>query len=280
MAPIVEFEGKTVEGAVKEASEKLNIPARKLKHDVISYGSSGIFGLVGTKRAKIRVSVAESAMPKVQEEPIEKMPSESEEAVSLVEEAFGETRSANESEEVVSLVEEAFGETRSDTEDTADVEQLGREALQTMIDTITPDTAIETDRNGEKLFFNITGGNSAILIGKRGQTLEAMQYLVEKIVNKQSEGRVRVEIDVEGYLEKKKEKLVSLALRLSEKVKQTQKPAMVGQLNGYDRRIVHLALKADSEVRTHSIGEGYIRKLKIFPKQRRRGGESSKTESK
>ena len=258
----------------------MNIPTRKLKHDVISYGSSGIFGLVGAKRAKIRVSVAESAMPKAQEEPIEKVPSESEEAVSLVEEAFGETRSANESEEVVSLVEEAFGETRSDTEDTADVEQLGREALQTMIDTITPDTAIETDRNGEKLFFNITGGNSAILIGKRGQTLEAMQYLVEKIVNKQSEGRVRVEIDVEGYLEKKKEKLVSLALRLSEKVKQTQKPAMVGQLNGYDRRIVHLALKADSEVRTHSIGEGYIRKLKIFPKQRRRGGESSKTESK
>jgi spoIIIJ-associated protein len=260
MAPIVEFEGKTVEGAVKEASEKLNIPTRKLKHDVISYGSSGIFGLVGAKRAKIRVSVAESAMPKAQEEPIEKVPSES--------------------EEVVSLVEEAFGETLSDTEDAAAVEQLGREALQTMIDTITPDTAIETDRKGETLFFNITGGNSAILIGKRGQTLEAMQYLVEKIVNKQSEGRVRVEIDVEGYLEKKKEKLVSLALRLGEKVKQTQKPAMVGQLNGYDRRIVHLALKADSEVRTHSIGEGYIRKLKIFPKQRRRGGESSKTENK
>ena len=260
MAPIVEFEGKTVEGAVKEASEKLNIPARKLKHDVISYGSSGIFGLVGAKRAKIRVSVAESAMPTAPEEPTEKTPSES--------------------EEVVSLVEEAFEETRIDKEDPADVEQIGRDALQTMVDYITSDTAIETEWKEERLFFNITGGNSAILIGKRGQTLEAMQYLVEKIVNKQSEKRVRIEIDVEGYLEKKKEKLVSLALRLGEKVKQTKKPATVGQLNAYDRRIVHLALKADSEIRSHSMGEGYFRKLKIFPKQRRRGGKSSKTENK
>lgn len=263
MAPIVEFEGKTVEGAVKEASEKLNIPARKLKHDVISYGSSGIFGLVGAKRAKIRVSVPESAKPKAQEEPIEKALSESEEVISLVEEAFDETRSDT-----------------ADTADTADVDQLGLDALQTMVDTITSDTAIESDRKGEKLFFNITGGNSAILIGKRGQTLEAMQYLVEKIVNKQSKGRVRVEIDVEGYLEKKREKLLSLAMRLAEKVKETKKPATVGQLNAYDRRIVHLALKADSEVRTHSMGEGYFRKLKIFPKQRRRGGNGSKTERK
>ena len=68
MAPIVEFEGKTVENAVKEASEKLNIPARKLKHDVISHGSTGIFGLVGTKRAKIRVSVPETERPAVPDE--------------------------------------------------------------------------------------------------------------------------------------------------------------------------------------------------------------------
>lgn len=260
MAPIVEFEGKTVEGAVKEASEKLNIPARKLKHDVISHGSTGIFGLVGAKRAKIRVSVPETEMPQVPEVPPPPPPTDENEAVSLVEEAF-------EAQE-------------TDEEDWDAVEKIGLEALQKLVDNITADAAIEFDRKEEKLFYNIAGGNTAVLIGKRGQTLEAMQYLVEKIVNKRSEKRVRVEIDVEGYLEKKREKLRSLAIKLGEKVKQTKKPATVGQLNAYDRRIVHLALKADGELRTHSIGEGYYRKLKIFPKQRRRRGKGGKTDNK
>ena len=266
MAPIVEFEGKTVEGAVKKASEKLNIPARKLKHDVISHGSTGIFGLVGAKREKIRVSVPETDMPQAPEESSAPPPMEDNEAVT-------------EDNEAVSLVEEAF-KTKEVDEDWDAVEKTGLEALQKLVDYITADAAIESDRKEEKLFYNIASGNTAVLIGKRGQTLEAMQYLVEKIVNKQSEKRVRVEIDVEGYLKKKREKLRSLAIKLGEKVKQTKKPATVGQLNGYDRRIVHLALKADSELRTHSIGEGYYRKLKIFPKQRRRRGKGGKTDNK
>lgn len=259
MAPIVEFESKTVEGAIKKASEKLNVPARKLKHDVISHGSTGIFGLVGAKRAKIRVSVPENDLPQAPEEAPPPLPVEDNEAVSLVEEAFN---------------------TKEVDEDWNAVEKTGLEALQKMVDYITADAVIESDRKEEKLFYNIEGGNTAVLIGKRGQTLEAMQYLVEKIVNKQSEKRVRVEIDVEGYLEKKREKLRGLAITLGEKVKQTKKPATVGQLNAYDRRIVHLALKADGELRTHSIGEGFYRKLKIFPKQRRRRGKGGKTDNK
>jgi spoIIIJ-associated protein len=255
MAPIVEFEGKTVEIAVKEASEKLNIPARKLKHDVISHGSTGIFGLVGAKRAKIRVSVSETEVCTVSDESTATPSPETDEAAALVEEAF---------------------DVRIDDEESAAAEKIGRDALQAMVDHITTDATIDSNQKAEKIFYNVSGGNTAVLIGKRGQTLEAMQYLVEKIVNKQSEKRVRIEIDVEGYLEKKREKLKNLAIKLGEKVKQTKKPATVGQLNAYDRRIVHLTLKPDSELRTHSIGEGYYRKLKIFPKQRRRRGKSNK----
>jgi spoIIIJ-associated protein len=259
MAPIVEFEGKSVEKAVKEASQKLNIPARKLKHDVISHGSTGIFGLVGAKRAKIRVSIPENEIPAVPKEPAPSSAPEINEAASLVEEAF---------------------DLPNDDQEGAAVEKIGRDALQKMVDHITTDATIDSHQKGEKLFYNVSGGNTAVLIGKRGQTLEAMQYLVEKIVNKQSEKRVRIEVDVEGYLEKKREKLKSLAIKLGEKVKQTRKPATVGQLNAYDRRIVHLTLKPDSELRTQSIGEGYYRKLKIFPKQRRRKGKSSKAADK
>ncbi len=198
MSSIVEFEGKTVEEALKKATEKLNLPSGKLKHDVISHGSTGIFGLVGTKKARIRVAVPDETQLKSTEKEPEEI----------------DTSSAG----VIALVEEAFNE-EGDSADAGESTELGKTALQKIVDLITSDATIAVSRKGEKIVLSITGGNTAIMIGKRGQTLEAMQYLVEKIVNKQSEKRVRVEIDVEGYLEDKREKLEKLALELSEKVK-------------------------------------------------------------
>ena len=77
-------------------------------------------------------------------------------------------------------------------------------------------------------------------------------------------------MDVEGYLQNRRERLESLALRFSEKVKKTGRPLTAGQFNAHDRRIIHIALKEDRDVRTHSVGEGYYRKLKIYPKKKRR----------
>lgn len=115
--------------------------------------------------------------------------------------------------------------------------------------------------------FDINGGNAAVLIGRRGQTLEAIQYLVEKIINKRRGKRVRIQVDVEGYAKNRRASLKKLAGRTAEKVKRTGKPATIGQMNAHDRRIVHMALKDDNAVRTQSVGEGYIRKLVIFPKK-------------
>jgi spoIIIJ-associated protein len=114
-----------------------------------------------------------------------------------------------------------------------------------------------------------------MLIGKRGQTLEAIQYLVEKIVNKQNEHRVRVLVDVEGYLKTRKSNLQKLAAKMAEKAQKTQKPVTIGQMNAYDRRTVHLHLKSNSAVRTQSVGEGYYRKLIIFPKKGKRGRQKN-----
>ena len=111
------------------------------------------------------------------------------------------------------------------------------------------------------------GGNSAVLIGKRGQTLEAIQYIVEKIVNKNRKGRVSIHIDVEGYLEKRRISLQRLAVKMAEKVKRTGKSVAIGQMNAYDRRIVHIALQDDNTVRTQSKGEGFLKKLIIFPRK-------------
>ena len=187
MSHCVEFEDKNVEMAVKKACEELNIPREKLKHDVISYGSTGIFGLVGTKKARIRVTLPEPS-PKV----VFEISDEEEQNESSYEQTI----------ESVDSQTEITNDEGSDYSVVDDPRDLGQEALQKIIDLITTDATISIEKHSNRIVFNVSGGNSAVLIGKRGQTLEAIQYLVEKIVNKNRKGRVSIHIDVEGYLEK------------------------------------------------------------------------------
>jgi spoIIIJ-associated protein len=252
MSHCVEFEDKNVEMAVKKACEELNIPREKLKHDVISYGSTGIFGLVGTKKARIRVTLPEPS-PKV-----------------VFETSNKEQQNENSDEQTLESVDSQIEISHDEGEDhrvAVDPRDLGREALQKIIDLITTDATISIEKRSNRIIFNVRGGNSAVLIGKRGQTLEAIQYLVEKIVNKNRKGRVGIHIDVEGYLEKRRMSLQRLAVSMAEKVKSTGKPAAIGQMNAHDRRIVHIALQDDNMVRTQSKGEGFLKKLVIFPKK-------------
>jgi spoIIIJ-associated protein len=252
MSPWLEFEDKSVEKAVQKACEELDIAKEKLKHDVISYGSSGIFGLVGTKKARIRVALPEPLQTADMEKPV-----------------IQEQKRYDQQQEVT-----AEGAARDATLDNFEIHRfpddpvdLGRSVLQNIIDRITSGAEISTDVSSEHILFNIAGGNAAVLIGKRGQTLEAIQYLVEKIVNKRIDTRVRIQIDVEGYLRNRRINLKRLAERLAEKSKRTGKPVTIGQMNAQERRVVHLALKEDSGVRTQSMGDGYYRKLVIFPKK-------------
>lgn len=252
MSHCVEFEDKNVESAVKKACEELNIPREKLKHDVISYGSTGIFGLVGTKKARIRVTLPELS-PKI-----------------ALEKTNEEQQNESPYEKPIESVEPGIEIVHDEDWDHSvpdDPVDLGREALQKIIDLITTDATISKEEHSNRIVFNVSGGNSAVLIGKRGQTLEAIQYLVEKIVNKNRKGRVVIHIDVEGYLEKRRISLQRLAVRMAEKVKSTGKPSALGQMNAHDRRIVHIALQDDNRVRTQSKGEGFLKKLVIFPKK-------------
>ena len=137
-----------------------------------------------------------------------------------------------------------------------------------MVDFITTGASITVKNNGDRIKYHVTGGNTGVLIGKRGQTLEAMQYLVDKIVSKKFEKRFRLQIDVEDYLRNRRTNLENMAKRMGEKAKRTGKPMSFGQMSAHDRRIVHITLKEDKGVRTQSMGDGYYRKLVIFPKKR------------
>ena len=176
---------------------------------MLSYGSSGIFGLSGAKKAKIRVKLPEDPM------------------------------------------------------------QVGRFVLQKIAESIATNAKISMEKNSSGLFFKVNGENAGILIGKHGQTLNAIQCIVEKVVNKHNQNRIRVWVDVEGYLDTRRENLENRAMRLAEKAKRLGKPISLGQMNAYDRRIVHLALQDFSDVQTRSRGEGPLRKLVIFPQKRK-----------
>ncbi|MFA5904153.1 MAG: RNA-binding cell elongation regulator Jag/EloR [Desulfobacula sp.] len=296
MAQTQEFTGKDLNIAIKNACAALSLSKDKLKYDVISEGTSGIFGIVGRKDARIRVT-----LPKIDEA------KEKEKILSIVDEAFGEdtrreeksfTTEIHEEEEDGGDVdysdeyaneysdEDAYEDDNEDTEpssaeDDDEIETdkeivevteesaaLGIETLQKIADLITEGAKISSKIEADRLTLCIEGGNSGILIGRKGQTLDAMQFLTDKIINRKSDARVRVRVDIEGYMETRKSNLKHLAYKMADKAKKTGRPATINQMSAQDRRIVHLALKDDTKVRTQSMGEGYYRRLVIFPKKK------------
>ena len=243
MPSYLEFEGKKVDMAIEKACNKLGITKENLKHEILSYGSTGIFGLVGAKKARIRVFLPEEKIEKNSEN-----------------KKRDHHKNADQTENL--QVKKSVSE---NLEAAAD---LGKEAIEKIVHTISPETVVSVRHENDKILFSITGGNAGVLIGKKGQTLDALHYLVEKIINKKAEERVRINIDVEGYLENRKESLRVLAAKLAEKAKKTKKPVTVGHLTANDRRIVHMALKKEKSLRTQSMGEGFVKKLVIFPKRK------------
>ncbi len=249
-----EFSGKDVDIAIKNACSELMLSKSELEYDVISEGASGIFGIVGRKDAKIRVVLPE----------INNKSSEMEGIKSIVDEAFGEE----------TRLEKPKKEQKRPYVAPAPVDvteasiALGTEALQKMADLITDDAKVAAETQSDRLTLKIEGGNAGILIGRKGQTLDAMQFLTDKIINRKSDARVRVRVDIEGYMETRKANLKHLAYKMADKAKKTGRPATINQMSAQDRRIVHLALKDDNKVRTQSMGDGYYRRLVIFPKKK------------
>ncbi|MBW2036652.1 MAG: protein jag [Deltaproteobacteria bacterium] len=222
-----EFEGKTKEDAVKKACEKLSLPEDQLKFDVISHGSTGIFGLVGSKKAKIKVRLPEGQKGR----------------------DLPEILPADKTEEVA---------------------QTAKSTLEAIISHINDGATVQVDSQPDIINLSVEGANSALLIGKHGRTLDALQYIVQKIVHKKKKTPIRISIDVEGYRARRKASLTQLALRLAGRVKLSGKPATISPMSAFERRIVHIALKDDPDVRTQSMGSGLLKKLVIFPPRRQK----------
>ncbi len=115
------------------------------------------------------------------------------------------------------------------------------------------------------LHLEIKSGQESLLIGKHGRTLEALQMLINRMVNKRLKSAIRVTLDIDDYRKKRADSMAQMAHRMGEKAKTTGWPQTAGPFNAHDRRIIHLTLKEDPFIRTESLGEGELKKIKIIP---------------
>jgi spoIIIJ-associated protein len=206
----IEIEAKTTEEAIKKACEHLNVSEQDLDIEVLESRSAGIFGLVGNKKARIKVTIK--------------------------------------------------------TDNSIAVAQ---QTLERIISLMSLDSKVSASKKDDDIVLNIEGNNAGILIGYKGRTLDALEFIVNKAVNKTAQKKVRVILDSENYKQRREDSLRRRALKLGEQAKRTGKPITVNALNPHDRRIIHLTLKGDPQVQTRSEGEGLLKQVHIIPNRKK-----------
>ncbi|MDF2609164.1 MAG: single-stranded nucleic acid binding domain protein [Lachnospiraceae bacterium] len=151
----------------------------------------------------------------------------------------------------------------------ASIDKIAKDFLDKIFKAMVVQANVEVEYNqtNATMDINIQGDDMGVLIGKRGQTLDSLQYLVSLVVNKDSENYIKVKLDTENYRFRRKETLENLAKNIAFKVKRTKKPVTLEPMNPYERRIIHSALQNDKFVETHSEGEEPFRKVVIALKK-------------
>ena len=132
---------------------------------------------------------------------------------------------------------------------------------------ISVEITVKYEEEPKSLDVDLNGDEMGVLIGKRGQTLDSLQYLISLVVNKGTTEYIRVKVDTENYRQRRKETLENLAKNISYKVKRTRRPVSLEPMNPYERRIIHSALQNDKYVTTHSEGEEPFRRVVVTPKK-------------
>lgn len=238
----LEIEGKTIDEAIERACTEFKVPREKLNIEIITDGSSGFLGL-GSKKAKIKASIMSIHMaletPAQQtQKPMPQKPSVPADAVQV-----------------------------SKTEDSTDesIAIKAKKILEGILLRMNLDCPVTIEETPDMIILDIKGDGSGLLIGKRGQNLDAIQYIVNKAISKYADNRKMIVVDTEAYRKRREDSLLALAARLAEKVKKSKKALTVGHMNAHDRRIIHLALQNDESLTTKSRGEGEFRKIVIMP---------------
>ncbi len=204
-----EFKGKTLDEALMQASVQLGCASTDLEYDIISEGSAGFLGIIGSKPVIINARRKKTFIDDVRE-----------------------------------YLDNLF------------------KAMD-----IQAEIKLDYDETENVLNIDLEGPEMGILIGKRGQTLDALQYLISLAVNKKSDSYIRIKLDTENYRARRKETLENLAKNIAFKVKRTKRPFALEPMNPYERRIIHSTLQNDKYVATRSEGDEPYRKVIVYLKK-------------
>lgn len=278
--------GKTYDEALTKALLELGTTSERLEVSVLEQGSAGLLGFIGSKPWKLRAVLKTEPIRQesqtdepASEEPVTEEAVKAEEVIPVAENGAEAPEEVREVEETVVTAEEETAVTApeapkenkkvgSETGITAAMEagkSSGTAFLRELFATLKLEAEIESDsRAAEKaLFFRVRGENLGALIGKRGQTLDALQYLLGHVVNRQQDAFLRVKLDIGSYREKQENKLRGFARNAARRVKQSGKSLALDPMTPNERRIIHAALQRDRYVTTHSEGEGERRHVVI-----------------
>lgn len=248
MEPI-SFSAKTLDDAITKACIELGVTSEAIDYTVVDAGSRGVLG-IGARPCVISVRL------KGEESEAEVMaPSTSAPAAPIAATSPAAVKAAV-----------------TDLSHSHDPREQAMEFLSSIFEGMGMDVDIDAQLsdNGSELGIVLSGDDMGVLIGKRGQTLDAIQYLTGQVVNKHSEGYIRVKIDTENYRERRKETLETLAKNIAHKVKRTRRPVALEPMNPYERRIIHSVLQSDKDVFTRSEGEEPYRHVVVCLQKRKK----------
>lgn len=262
----IEITGKTVEEAIAAGIAELNASIGEVDVEIVEEGSKGFFGLFGTKPAKVRLSLKQS-----------------EEVVSKIENKYGLGNKAEKSEKkenkVPAKVTPSATKEEPEKKEKANkpsnlnkevIEKRARDFLQELTKMMGTNVTIKAElKEDATLFVEMHGDELGILIGRHGETLDALQYLTRLAINRDEEDFVRVVLDSESYRAKREDALIRLANRMANRALKTGRRVSLEPMNPYERRIIHSALQAHEGVVTHSEGEEPRRHLVITLKNKK-----------
>ena len=294
---------KTLDEAITKALIQLGTTSDNLEYTVIEKGSAGFLGFIGKKDVVIQAKkkkendlddifsldekksepvkpAREPRKEKPKQELRQEKPCVKAETKPEVKAPKAETKMPKAEQPKETPVVEAAKEPEKKADAPKKVinveacEKAAVDFLKQVFGAMNMEVTIETsyDASERELAVNMTGDDMGILIGKRGQTLDSLQYLVSLVVNKESDGYLRVKLDTENYRSRRKETLETLARNIAYKVKRTRRSVSLEPMNPYERRIIHAALQNDKYVVTRSEGEDPFRHVVISLKREAREG--------
>ena len=263
---------KNLDDAITEALIQLGVTSDQLDYEVIEKGSAGFLG-IGMKQAVIKArkkvvveekkEIEEVEIPK--KEPVKEYPKKEPKKKNISKDKKEKKEKKEKHDEPV---KESSAAEKKEVE-LAKIEPQTIEACEKFIydvlnamDMKDVKVTSTVDEEGA-LSIDMEGSNMGILIGKRGQTLDSLQYLTNRVANKMQDGYVRVKLDTEDYRRRRKETLENLAKNIASKVKRTRRTVSLEPMNPYERRIIHSALQSDPAVSTHSEGEEPYRRVVV-----------------